>query len=200
MLPDEKTLNLVIKLRQSSKELAREAHKSKKQEALEKKKMEKEMKNGRPQLARTHAESAVRKQEEQLNYLQLSARIDAVASRIYSAAMANRLTRNMAQVNKALEGAMNATNLERVTATMDNFEKNFNNLDVIDEYTREATSSATVVGAPQDEVDRLMAQTADKVGVELNQDLQEATPVPTKVGPTEIEEQGLSERLRALRS
>lgn len=84
---------------------------------------------------------------------------------------------------------------------MDGFEKNFNDLDVVDEYTREATSSATAVAMPQDDVDRLMAETADKVGVELSQDLQQAAaPAQNKVGPTEEQEQGLSERLRALRS
>lgn len=84
---------------------------------------------------------------------------------------------------------------------MDGFEKNFNDLDVVDEFTREATSSATAVGTPQDDVDRLMAQAADKVGVELSADL-EATPAktPQKIGPTEEEEQGLNERLRALRN
>ena len=37
---------------------------------------------------------------------------------------------------------------------MDGFEKNFNDLDVVDEFTREATSSATAVGTPQDDVGR----------------------------------------------
>ena len=83
---------------------------------------------------------------------------------------------------------------------MDGFEKNFNDLDVVDEFTREATSSATAVGTPQEDVDRLMAQAADKVGVEMSADLAEATPVKTKIGPTEQEEEGLNERLRALRN
>ncbi|CAI6340564.1 unnamed protein product [Periconia digitata] len=162
--------------------------------------MEKEMKKGRPQIARIHAQNAVRKQNEELNLLTLASRIDAVASRVQTAQAQEQLARNMAQVNKAMEVAMRTTNLERVTTIMDGFEKNFNDLDVMDEYTREATSSATAVGMPQDDVDRLMAETADKVGVELSQDLQQATPAQTKIGPTEEEEQGLSERLRALRS
>ena len=44
---------------------------------------------------------------------------------------------------------------------------------------------------------------ADEAGVELNQEMEGAKPVaaaPVKSGPTEVEEDGLGERLRALRS
>jgi charged multivesicular body protein 1 len=87
-----------------------------------------------------------------------------------------------------------------MTAVMDGFEKSFNDLDVVDEYTREATSSATAVGTPQDDVDRLMNQTADKVGVELTQDLEDATPANTKLAAPEHDENALGDRLRALRN
>jgi charged multivesicular body protein 1 len=87
---------------------------------------------------------------------------------------------------------------------MDKFEKQFEDLDVAAGYYENATSSATAVGTPQEDVDRLMNQVADEAGVELNQNLEAATPATavkaTKVGPTEEEENGLGERLRALRS
>jgi charged multivesicular body protein 1 len=89
---------------------------------------------------------------------------------------------------------------EQISAVMDKFETQFEDLDVATGYYENATSSATAVGTPQEDVDRLMAQAADKAGVELHQDLEEAAPVKTKVGPTEQEEEGLSERLRALRN
>lgn len=72
------------------------------------------MKRGRPDLARIHAEIAIRKQNEELNMLQLAARVDAVAARVQTASTVNTLTRNIAQVNKAMEFAMKTTNLERV--------------------------------------------------------------------------------------
>jgi len=83
---------------------------------------------------------------------------------------------------------------------MDKFEAQFEDLDVATGYYENATSSATAVGTPQEEVDRLMNQVADEAGVELHQDLEDATPEKTKIGPTEVEEEGLGERLRALRS
>lgn len=84
---------------------------------------------------------------------------------------------------------------------MDRFETQFEDLDVATAYYENATSSATAVGTPQEDVDRLMSQVADEAGVELNQEMAAATPAQAiKAGPTEVEEDGLGERLRALRS
>jgi len=84
---------------------------------------------------------------------------------------------------------------------MDRFETQFEDLDVATGYYENATSSATAVGTPQEDVDRLMNQVADEAGVELNQEMAGATPAQTiKTGPTEVEEDGLGERLRALRN
>merc|ERR1712098_1026817 len=55
----------------------------------------------------------------------------------------------------------------------------------------------------QEDVDRLMNQVADEAGVELHQEMEGAKAVaaaPVKSGPTEVEEDGLGERLGALRS
>jgi charged multivesicular body protein 1 len=54
-----------------------------------------------------------------------------------------------------------------------------------------------------EDLDVLMNQVADEAGVELNQEMEGAKPIstaPVKSGPTEVEEDGLGERLRALRS
>jgi len=90
--------------------------------------------------------------------------------------------------------------IQQVAAVMVDFEKQFDNVDSATELYQDITSSATAVGTPQEDVDRLMAQAADKAGVDLQQDLQEATPAKTKVGPTEQEEDAFTERLRALRN
>jgi len=84
---------------------------------------------------------------------------------------------------------------------MDRFETQTEDMDVATGYYENATSSATAVGTPQEDVDRLMSQVADEAGVELHQEMEGATPAQTiKTGPTEVEENGLGERLRALRS
>ena len=82
---------------------------------------------------------------------------------------------------------------------MDKFESQFDDLEVATGYYETATSSVTATGTPQEDVDRLLNQVADEAGVELHQELAVATPSKQKVGPTEREEDGLGERLRALR-
>jgi charged multivesicular body protein 1 len=91
----------------------------------------------------------------------------------------------------------------QISAVMDKFETQFEDLDVATGYYENATSSATAVGTPQEDVDRLMSQVADEAGVELNQEMAGATPaqnIKAPANPTEVEEDNLGERLRALRS
>jgi charged multivesicular body protein 1 len=90
--------------------------------------------------------------------------------------------------------------LVQISVVMDKFETQFEDLDVATGYYENATSQATATATPQEDVDRLMNQVADEAGVELHQDLEAVTVAKTKVGPTEVEEDGLGERLRALRS
>ena len=52
---------------------------------------------------------------------------------------------------------------------MDRFESQFEDLDVATGYYENATTSATAVGTPQEDVDRLMNQVADEAGVEQAQ-------------------------------
>jgi len=89
---------------------------------------------------------------------------------------------------------------------MDKFETQFEDLDVATAYYETATSSATAVGTPQDDVDRLIGQVADEAGVELSQEMstpEKATPekaTPAAKQTEEEREEGLGERLRALRN
>jgi len=82
---------------------------------------------------------------------------------------------------------------------MDKFETQFEDLDVATGYYENATSSATAVGMPQDDVDRLMNQVADEAGVELHQEM--ATPAAAVEDlSTAKREEELGERLRKLRA
>lgn len=85
---------------------------------------------------------------------------------------------------------------------MDKFETQFEDLDVATGYYETATSSATAVGTPQDDVDRLMHQVADEAGLELQAEMtapEQAAPASKNMSEEEREE-GLGERLRALRN
>ncbi|KAK7533866.1 Snf7 family [Phyllosticta citribraziliensis] len=190
----------LFNLKFTAKQLNRQAAKAGKDEQSEKTRLEKAMKAGHNDIARIYAQNAIRKQNEKLNLLRLASRIDAVSSRVQTAVTMRQVTGSMANVVKGMDSAMKSMDLEKISAVMDKFETQFEDLDVATAYYENATSSATAVGTPQEDVDRLMAQAADNAGVEITQELNSATPAKTKVGPTEEMEDGLNERLRALRN
>jgi hypothetical protein len=75
-------------------------------------------------------QNAIRKKHEQLNYLKLASRLDAVVSRLDTQAKMQMVTKNMAAITKNLEKALASNNLEKIAATMQQFEKQFENLDL----------------------------------------------------------------------
>jgi division protein CdvB (Snf7/Vps24/ESCRT-III family) len=64
--------------------------------------------------AKIHAENSIRQKNQALNYRRMSARIDAVASRVQTAMTTRQVTQSMAGVVKAMESAMKSMNLEKV--------------------------------------------------------------------------------------
>ena len=112
-----------------------------------------------------------------------------------------QVTGSMTNVVRGLDGAMKSMDLEKISAVMDRFEGQTEDVDVLTQEYENATSQATAAATPQDDVDRLMSQVADEAGVEIRHEMDEhAAPTKTKAGPSEVEENGLDERLRALRS
>lgn len=112
----------------------------------------------------------------------------------------------MASVVKSMDAALGSMNLERISAVMDKFETQFEDLDVSTAYY-EGVASEQAVGAGGegvDEVEELMRRTGDEVGVETKQELEEV-PEGVKGGAEDKakardKEDALGDRLRALRS
>ena len=141
------------------------------------------------QVARIHAENAIRQKNQSLNYLRMSARVDATASRVQSALTTKKVSKSM-EVNKkisslptklqtfrlqgvvkGMSAAMKSMNLEKISGLMDQFEKEFEDLDVQTSVMEGAMSQTTATNIPQDSVEVLMRQAADEAGLELKMDL-----------------------------
>ncbi|PKY38709.1 charged multivesicular body protein [Rhizophagus irregularis] len=176
----------LFQLKLTAKQLSRQAKKANKDENTEKAKLKKAIQQQNTEGARIYASNAIRKKNEALNLLKLSSRIDAVASRIQTAVTMQKVTGSMANV---------------ISAVMDKFEAQFEDIDVQTQYMEGAMGNTTSLSTPQEEVDLLMQQVADEHGLELNHELGEAAPsdvlgVPDK---NNKEDEELTERLRALR-
>lgn len=75
----------LFNLKFAVKELERNSKKCEKEEKLEKAKAKKAIQKGNMDVARIHAENAIRQKSQSVNYLRMSARVDAVSSRVQSA-------------------------------------------------------------------------------------------------------------------
>ncbi|CAG0916775.1 unnamed protein product [Notodromas monacha] len=188
----------LFNLKFAAKELQRQSKKSEKEEKAEKLKLKKAIEKNNMDVARIHAENAIRQKNQSLNYLRMSARVDAVACRVQSALTTQRVTKSMAGVVKAMDSAMKAMNLEKISGLMDKFEKEFEDLDVQTSYMDQAMSQTTTTAVPQNDVDTLMQQAAEEAGLELTMGLPSAGSVGVSTQAS-VEQDELSQRLAKLR-
>ena len=63
-------------------------------------------------------------------YLKLSSRIDGVAARVQTAINMHQLTKSMGRVVKGMSAALKSMKPERISAVLDKFEQQFEDLDV----------------------------------------------------------------------
>ncbi|KAF1771239.1 hypothetical protein GCK72_003065 [Caenorhabditis remanei] len=80
-------------LKFAAKQLEKNAQRCEKEEKVEKDKLTAAIKKGNKEVAQVHAENAIRKKNEAVNYIKMAARIDAVAARVQTAATQKELQR-----------------------------------------------------------------------------------------------------------
>jgi len=197
--PEEKMEKSLFNLKFASKNLSRESKKCEKEEKAEKAKVKTAIQKNNTEGARIHAENAIRNHNQALNYLRMSARVDAVAARVQTALQTQRVTKNMVNVCRAMEGAMASMNLEKITEMMDRFEQQFENLDVQSNMMESTMQGTTTQFVPENDVNQLMQQQADEAGIELNLALPHAENKTLQTTAVSQKEDDLSTRLAALR-
>merc|ERR1711997_1121878 len=192
----------LFQLKFCSKQLARQSKKAEKEQRQQEAQVKKALEKGNPDVARVYAENAVRKKNESLNYLRMSGKVDAVASRVQSAVTMKGVAKNMGSVVKSLDKAINSMELQKISAVMDKFEQQFEDLDVHTSVMEGAMGSATTTTTPGDQVDDLIRAVADEAGLEVSEQL---ASVPTgAIGESTsqaatVSEDPLGRRLAALR-
>mmetsp|Transcript_9049 Transcript_9049/g.19449 ORF Transcript_9049/g.19449 Transcript_9049/m.19449 type:complete len:200 (+) Transcript_9049:111-710(+) len=163
----DKLLDQIFNLKFTAKQLARSAVKCEKEEKAEKAKIKKAIEKGNMEGAKIYAQNAIRKKNEALNYMKLASRLDAVVSRLDTQAKMQMVTKNMAGIVKNLEKSLESNNLEKIAATMNQFEKQFENLDLQTQVVDGVMSAQANLSTPEDEVNSLIQQVADEHGLEM---------------------------------
>ncbi|MCJ1467026.1 Vacuolar-sorting protein SNF7 [Pseudocyphellaria aurata] len=192
----------LVELKYFTKTLQRLATKAKQDALKEEKEAEKYLKENLWKSAEECSKIVVQKRSEQDFLLAVRKHVSAIANEVQRAITMRQVMRGMDVATKGLQAAMkNGLDLEKIAVVMEEFGTASGDLNVATSYHDKATSSATAVGVPQDQVDSLMQRLADKVGVELQASMTSPEQAaPTKNVTDEEREQGLGERLRALRN
>ncbi|XP_071505515.1 charged multivesicular body protein 1B1-like [Diadema setosum] len=189
----------LFNLKFAAKQMDRQSKKCEKEEKAEKAKLKKAIQKGNVEGARIHAENSIRQKNQALNFLRMSARVDAVASRVQSAVAMKKVTSSMAGVVKSLDSAMKSMNLEKITQIMDKFERQFEDLDVQTQYMEGTMTATTTLNTPQNDVDNLMMEVADEAGLELNMELPASQTASIGQSTAASEQDELTQRLAELR-
>ncbi|KAI3991773.1 hypothetical protein MKX01_038171 [Papaver californicum] len=151
--------------------------------------------------ARIYAENAIRKRSEQMNYLRLASRLDAVVSRLDTQAKLGTITKSMGSIVKSLESSLTTGNLQKMSETMDSFEKQFVNMEVQAEFMESSMAGSTSLSTPEGEVNSLMQQVADDYGLEVSVGLPQPAAHAIPTATTEkVDEDDLSRRLAELKA
>ncbi|CAN1807632.1 ESCRT-related protein CHMP1A [Linum perenne] len=162
-----KLMNQIMELKFMAKTLQRQARKCEKEEKADKLKVKKAIEKGNMDGARIYAENAIRKRTEQMNYLRLYSRLDAVVARLDTQAKMNTINKSMANIVKSLDSSLASMNLQKMSETMDQFEKQFVNMEVQAEFMENAMAGSTSLSTPEGEVNSLMQQVVDDYGPEV---------------------------------
>lgn len=147
--------------------------------------------------AKIYAQNAIRKKNEALNYMKLASRLDAVVSRLDTQSKMQMVTKNMSGIVKSLEKSLESNNLEKIATTMNQFEKQFENLDLQTQVVDEVMGAQANLSTPEEEVTSLIQQVADEHGLEVGL----AMPAASNAQPAQKQQEAdLSQRLAELRA
>ncbi|XP_041846690.1 charged multivesicular body protein 1b-1-like [Melanotaenia boesemani] len=189
----------LFNLKFAAKELQRNSKKCDKEEKAEKTKVKQAIQKGNMEVARIHAENAIRQKHQSINFLRMSTRVDAVASRVQTAVTMNQVSKSMSGVVKSMDATLKSMNLEKISALMDKFENQSETLDVQTAQMEDVMSSTTTLTTPQNEVDLLLHEMADEAGLDLNLKLPPGQTASLASSEASVEQDELSQRLSRLR-
>jgi len=194
----------MFQLKFNAKQMERLSKKAEKEQKVQQGKIKKALQAGNQDIARVYAENAIRKQSEALSYLKMASKLDAVQSRMQGAVAMQGISRGMGSVVRNLDSALKSMDLEKISAVMDKFESQFEDLDVRTSVLEDSMGAATTLSTPQDQVASLIQQVAEEAGLEVMDQLGEASAAPSSSlaasQKTSEQEDQLSRRLQALRN
>ena len=168
--PSDKMFDTMFEFKMMGKQMAKEAKKSENQNKALIKKVKDCIAKGDYEQAKVAASDAIRSKNQVRRYQVLSSKINTVAQRLQSAYQNQQLTEKMESLTKQMIGAGNMMDLVKMTETMSNFEKLFDDLDVNSAMMDQVFDNVNAGTVNEGEVNQLIAQVAQQNGMKLSED------------------------------
>jgi charged multivesicular body protein 1 len=147
--------------------------------------VEKAIKKGNREGAQIYAQNAIREKTQAMNYLRLSSRLDAVASRLETAIRTKQISASMGRVVSGMHSALASMDPVQISATMEDFEKQFETMEVVTMTMEQTMDMSTATTTPAEEVDSLIQMVADQNNLELGSEFDSVAAPKTKVQAAE---------------
>jgi charged multivesicular body protein 1 len=224
-------MQVEFQARFQAKQARREAQKAAKQDPILKKQIQELLKKGETQKAYQKAKMLLSKQALASQMDQVADMAELSAAQIQANNAMNRMTHMMAQSSKVMSVAQKNATPAKVSLSLslslfaffpsqridgmltegpkqslgvlENFKEQNEEYAMTNNIYQDAFAQSTSAQVPEDAVHELLGKLADDAGIELNQQLTEATPAETEPASAEVtaeDEDKLQQRLRALRA
>ncbi|PHJ20726.1 snf7 family protein [Cystoisospora suis] len=161
---------LVFDMKIKARELKRQSERCYRESESEKGKVRLALQKNNKEGARIFAQNFIRKQQEGLHCLQLSSKLDAVASRLDGAHRSQQMSRQVRSAACGLSDALR--NLDGGTSLrqMEEFAKLFDDLDVRSDSVSTLLDASTSTSIPLERVDEVLHQVAKASHIALEPD------------------------------
>ena len=190
--PSDKMFDTMFEFKMMGKSMAKEAKKAENQNKNLIKKVKDCIAKGDYEQAKVAASDAIRQKNMVRRYRVLSSKIDTVAQRLQSAYQNQRLTEQMQSLTQQMVGAGNMMDMVKMTETMANFEKLFDDLDVNSAMMDQVFDNVNAGTVNDAEVNTLIQQVAQQNGMKLSEDFDNV-----QIGEGGIAEQPQQEQIGA---
>ena len=168
--PSDKIFDTMFEFKMMGKSMAKESKKSEAQSKNLIKKVKDCIAKGDYEQAKVAASDAIRQKNMVKRYRVLSSKIDAVAQKLKSAYQNQKLSEQITSLTQQLVGANNMMDIVKMTETMGNFEKLFDDLDVNSNMVDQVFDNVNAGTVNEQEVKQLIGQIAQQNGMKLSEE------------------------------
>jgi len=171
--PADKMFDAMFEFKMMAKQMTRESKKAETQSKALVEKVKKNIAKGDYEQAKLAASDAIRQKNMVKRYRVLSSKVETIAQRLKTAYQNQKLTGQMQSLTQQLLGAGSVMDIVKMTETMSNFEKLFDDLDVNSNIMDQVFDNVNAGTVNENEVNQLIGQIAQQNGMKLSEEFED---------------------------